>query len=249
MAEGYIYVMFSPELPHCLKIGQTTREPSVRAKELSGTSTPVPFRILMQWRVSDVVAAELAAHNALREKRTASNREFFHIAGPEAIDQVGAAITPYLLSKLDDSLLKQITNACDEIALKYFSRDIRTEPPTPTDSDLVRELSHELRTMAENAAIRLVADSNDPRTILSAINLVDCYFEGPIHINNSPQSLSFLFGHSVGLLTYMMNPDSLINVGSDYVLPSVFNIIANISRTASNVMDQENKAINLDANP
>ena len=244
MAAGYIYVMFSPELPHCLKVGQTTREPGVRAKELSGTSTPVPFRILMQWRVSDVAAAESAAHHGLREKRVASNREFFHISGPEAIDQVGAAIRPYLLTELDASLLEQITTACDQIAHKYFRRDIRSDLPTPTGADALRELSDELRTMAVNSATNLLAESNDPRAILSALEVVDLYFEGPIHMNNSPQSLSYLFRHSVGLLTYMMNPDAYLMIGSNYVAPSVFNLIANISRTASNVMEQENDDLN-----
>ena len=249
MAAGYIYVMFSPELPHCLKIGQTTREPGVRAKELSGTSTPVPFRVLMQWHVNDVAAAEAAAHNALRDKRVASNREFFHITGPEAIDQVGVAIRPYLLTELDTSLLEEITTACDQIAHKYFRRDIRSDPQTPTDTDTLRELSDQLRDMAVNSATKLVAESNDPRTILSALDVVDLYFEGPIHMSNSPQSLSYLFSHAVGLLTYMMNPDAYLMIGSNYVAPSVFIIIANISRTASNVMEQENADLNADVNP
>lgn len=247
MPTGFIYVMFMPELPHCLKIGQTTREPGLRAKELSGTSTPVPFRILMQWRVNDLSAAEAAAHNALREKRVASNREFFHVTGPEAIEQVGAAIRPYLHTQLDTALIEQITNACHQIAHKYLCRDIRLDPPTPTDEDTFRELSEQLRTTVTNFATNLLAESNNPRTILSVIDIVDLYFEGPIHMNNSPQSLLSLFCHSIGLLTFMMNPDSYLMAGSNFVAPSVFDIISNISRTASNVMEQENAILNLKA--
>jgi hypothetical protein len=118
---GYIYIMFMPEMPHCLKVGCTAREPRVRATELSGTATPLPFRVLMQWSVSDKEAAEQAAHNALGDARLAENREFFRIHAPEAIHIVGQAIIPFLVKCIDPDLEQRIRTACAETRIPASS--------------------------------------------------------------------------------------------------------------------------------
>jgi len=76
---GYIYVLTNAALgTDIFKVGMTTKEPEERAKQLSSSSgVPVPFLVADQWSVSDIRAAEKAAHSALRQYRINEAREFF----------------------------------------------------------------------------------------------------------------------------------------------------------------------------
>lgn len=242
MAPGYIYIMFMPELPYCLKVGQTTRDPEVRAKELSGTSSPLPFRVLMQWHVTDVVAAEVAAHESLSAHRIASDREFFRISCPQAIECVGKAVRPFLWSHFEKALLDDIASACNSVSDKYFRYDRRSKPPIQIDANMFSNLSEQLHEMVLWEATQLIEESNDPRVILSILNIVDLYFEGPFCEENSPEALLSHFFHDVRLITFMMRRDMYLSMGSNYVAPSVLDIITNLSHTITNVMAEENNA-------
>jgi hypothetical protein len=240
MASGYIYIMFMPELPHCLKVGQTTRDPEVRAKELSGTSSPLPFRVLMQWHVTNVDAAEKAAHESLAAQRVASDREFFRVSCPQAIERIGKAVRPFLWSHLDKALLDDIASACNSVSDKYFRYDRRSKPQIQIDTNIFSNLSEQLHKRVLWDATQLIEESNDPRVILSILNIVDLYFEGPFCEENSPEALLSHFFHDVELITFMMKRHVYWVIGSNYVAPSVLDIITNLSRTITNVMIEEN---------
>jgi len=56
---GYIYILFNPVYPDCVKIGKTTRLAAYRAAELSkNTSVPKPFKVewsrYIEYYLSDV---------------------------------------------------------------------------------------------------------------------------------------------------------------------------------------------------
>lgn len=56
---GYIYVLINPSMDGLVKIGKTTRDPSGRAKELSGaTGVPSPFLLAYETLIGDCSAAE-----------------------------------------------------------------------------------------------------------------------------------------------------------------------------------------------
>jgi hypothetical protein len=43
---GFVYVLINPSLPSYVKIGKTTKDPSIRAAELSSaTGVPTPFYV------------------------------------------------------------------------------------------------------------------------------------------------------------------------------------------------------------
>lgn len=75
--EGYVYVMKNESLPNTYKIGGTVRDPEVRAKELSNTSVPTPYKVICSQKVNDWWLVEKEIHKALSEFRVSSNREFF----------------------------------------------------------------------------------------------------------------------------------------------------------------------------
>jgi hypothetical protein len=77
LSNAYIYVLGNSIMPDLYKIGWTERSPEERAKELSYTGLPEPFKVLYSktTNLSDVVEKEI--HEELDEYRYRSDREFF----------------------------------------------------------------------------------------------------------------------------------------------------------------------------
>lgn len=96
---AYVYVMrCHAHAENLFKVGFTDRDPEVRAKELSAsTSAPSPFVVLRAWAVTEGRLAEQAAHAALGAVRLSTNREFFHTPYVELQALLEGAIQPWVL--------------------------------------------------------------------------------------------------------------------------------------------------------
>ncbi|GAB3933455.1 hypothetical protein GCM10027614_04380 [Micromonospora vulcania] len=67
---GVIYILANQYMPGLLKIGQTTRDPETRVREISrATGVPADFEIIYDEIVSDVDAAEAMIHTQLAASR------------------------------------------------------------------------------------------------------------------------------------------------------------------------------------
>jgi hypothetical protein len=80
MYPGYIYVLQNRAFgSYVVKIGLTTREPSIRAREIYSGSTgvPMPFDIAVAYSVADCKLAEKLTHRRLTAYRLNRRREFF----------------------------------------------------------------------------------------------------------------------------------------------------------------------------
>lgn len=90
MAVGYIYILSNKSMPGLVKIGRTDRQPEDRARELSTTGVPTPFRIEYSIFVQDSVASEANVHKILEKRgcRRSQMREFFELSVQEAIELV-----------------------------------------------------------------------------------------------------------------------------------------------------------------
>ena len=80
--------MSNPAHPGLLKIGQTSKDPLVRRKELSTTGVPEEFVIEYQALVSDYRRQEKLIHQKLSKVRHSDRKEFFSISVPEAINTI-----------------------------------------------------------------------------------------------------------------------------------------------------------------
>ncbi len=81
MAAGYIYALINPSLEGLIKIGQTTRDPTDRGRDLSSsTAAPTPFVLAFDVYVEDCSEAEAYLHTLLQRRgyRVSENREFFN---------------------------------------------------------------------------------------------------------------------------------------------------------------------------
>ena len=81
MNPGYIYILQNKSFGNNLiKIGKTTREPNIRAEELSGASgIPEKFHVSYACQVADCSLAEKEVHHILQSYRSNKKREFFVI--------------------------------------------------------------------------------------------------------------------------------------------------------------------------
>lgn len=92
--EGYIYILRN-DATNLLKIGKTTREPTVRAQEISATTgVPFPFVVAYSVFVNDCDLLERLIHFHLDQYRTNKKREFFDITLDLAIKEIETFIKP-----------------------------------------------------------------------------------------------------------------------------------------------------------
>ncbi len=89
--KGSVYLLVSAsavdyEGVPLLKIGATTDDPHIRAKQISAaTAAPTPFVVAYYRRVSDCTAVESALHDLFDGERVNSGREFFRVPLHRAI--------------------------------------------------------------------------------------------------------------------------------------------------------------------
>ena len=76
---GWVYAFRNPNHKKMMfKIGETSRDPFVRAQELSSsTGVPIPFQVVYFIGVRDRRPAEGFVHSQLRQYRISQSKEFF----------------------------------------------------------------------------------------------------------------------------------------------------------------------------
>lgn len=80
MQYGFVYVLTNEYMPGICKIGCTARSPTMRARELSGsTGVPGDFTLCYYAEVCNFEKVERAIHSALSGLRVNCRREFFSI--------------------------------------------------------------------------------------------------------------------------------------------------------------------------
>ena len=76
-SKGYIYILENDEMPGLYKVGWTERSADERAKELSGTGLPTPYKVAYSKSTNLTADIEKTIHKNLDYCRLRSNREFF----------------------------------------------------------------------------------------------------------------------------------------------------------------------------
>ena len=99
---GYIYILDNKSLPNMLKIGFTCKSAFERAKQLSNTSIPFPFKVRYLARVRKPEKVEEDVHQKLDKYRVTGNREFFQVSLEAAVETIENCAT--YLKKQDSSV-------------------------------------------------------------------------------------------------------------------------------------------------
>jgi hypothetical protein len=110
---GWVYVLTNRAMPGLVKIGYSTKDPALRARELEGTGQPLPFMLVFDVVVFDPRDVEQEVHRLLAGCHEA--KEFFRTSPADAIDTIRSAIktlgkTP-LLESIEQSTAEFVAEA------------------------------------------------------------------------------------------------------------------------------------------
>jgi len=101
-AKGYVYILSNPSYGNLFKVGMTTKDPQVRADELSElTAVPTPFKVEYSVYVEHCSVTEVLTHKMLQERgyRISKNREFFNAPLKEIKKVITRYKKPPVISK------------------------------------------------------------------------------------------------------------------------------------------------------
>ena len=77
---GFIYIMSNPLHPDVVKIGQSSKDPNERRKELGTTGVLEEFVLEYRALTENYVSLEKEIHRHLASVRARKDREFFKIS-------------------------------------------------------------------------------------------------------------------------------------------------------------------------
>jgi hypothetical protein len=88
---GWVYVLTNRAMAGLVKIGFSTKDPSLRAAELEGTGLPHPFEVVFDVLVIEPQAVEQAVHKLLKAQH--ESKEFFKTDPAAAARAIREAIS------------------------------------------------------------------------------------------------------------------------------------------------------------
>jgi len=84
--KGWVYVITNKAMPGLVKIGYSTKDPAIRAKELNHTGSPHPYLVEYEQLIEEPFQVEQKTHKLLVSKLEA--KEWFRCSPEEAISAI-----------------------------------------------------------------------------------------------------------------------------------------------------------------
>lgn len=182
--KGYVYILINPAFAGFVKIGKTTKNPEVRAREVSsGTGVPAPYAVAWDVLVDDCDQVERVIHQQLAPARARKDREFFALPLKRAIAVASSIAAPFECNDEESLPLRAEDSAADMIlsdappvevsasdkaanliaAWKTAYPDARGAKFLEKHSDFCRALAQRILALGEDIEISF----NDSSTIFS----------------------------------------------------------------------------------
>jgi hypothetical protein len=83
---GWVYVIRNKAMPGLVKVGFSTKDPTLRAKELANTGTPHPYEVIYDALVEEPRRVEASVHSFLHMHR--EGREWFRCSAAVAVNAI-----------------------------------------------------------------------------------------------------------------------------------------------------------------
>jgi hypothetical protein len=129
MGGGYVYILTNSAMPGIVKIGSTKLSPEARARQLSTTGVPAPFRVIAYQKVEDELRVERELQSLFSKQRVHPRREFYETTIEEAQAALlrfsdGGLVTPALDAPLPPRTSPQSTSNTNAsvLGLPYWTR-------------------------------------------------------------------------------------------------------------------------------
>jgi len=81
--KGWIYIISNPAMPGLIKVGHSTKDPELRARELNHTGSPHPYIVEYEMLIEEPFRVEQQVHKALVSVR--EGKEWFRCLAEEAV--------------------------------------------------------------------------------------------------------------------------------------------------------------------
>jgi hypothetical protein len=155
---GWVYVITNKAMPDLVKVGFSTKDPKVRADELSHTGVPYPYIVEYDVVVEEPYRIEQRVHSKLFAVREA--KEWFRCSVAEAISAVQGVAGEGILLERFRCFVAEPISAVQGVLLKTVTQI--TEDATPSQED---QLLDEKLVVDSTATIRAaVASAKHIRT-------------------------------------------------------------------------------------
>lgn len=128
---GWVYVMTNPAMPGLVKVGFSTKDPKIRAKELDGTGLPYPYNVAYDALLEGPRQIEIGVHRELRQHHEA--KEFFRVSVEVAVQALERVVAQQGKSVLLSSSVFHISSA-ERAASNILCKATTTRPPTQTNN-------------------------------------------------------------------------------------------------------------------
>jgi hypothetical protein len=97
---GWVYVITTKAMPHLVKIGFSTKDPALRARELAHTGSPHPYEVAYDVLVRGPRGAERLIHAKLSHLR--EGKEWFKCSVADAVEAIRVALSDGVLMEQGD---------------------------------------------------------------------------------------------------------------------------------------------------
>ena len=95
--KGWVYVISNKAMPGLVKVGHSTKDPELRAKELDNTGSPHSYLVEYWMLIEDPYEIEQKTHRQLSSKREA--KEWFKCTVEEAVIAIKQIAGSHVLSE------------------------------------------------------------------------------------------------------------------------------------------------------
>ena len=162
--DGFIYILSNPEFKG-LKIGQSSKHPEERRKELSSeTGVPAPYKIEYYAFVENYESVERQIHSKLDSHRPRKYKEHFTCSVPEAIiviEDIANVKYKEVFYKSTEEILIEKKRQEAEItrvkALKEEERILKEKEIKKREEDRERQILREQEVQIEQERLRSIA--------------------------------------------------------------------------------------------
>jgi hypothetical protein len=119
--KGWVYIITNKAMPDLIKVGFSTKDPELRAREFGGTHSPHPYIVEYEVLVNNPYKYEQLAHKELESYR--ENKEWFRCG----LEQGISAIRDVIGTELINEDIKHINRQEIEESIKQKEREEKKE--------------------------------------------------------------------------------------------------------------------------
>jgi len=141
--KGWVYVISNKAMPGLIKVGYSSKDPELRAKELNNTGSPYSYIVEYDMLIDEPFQIEQRVHKLLAAKR--KGKEWFECSAEEAVDAIQKIA--------DGSFISQTFKKADTERVDALRRQREEEGATRCEQDIKKR---QIEEQAQNKELQIL---------------------------------------------------------------------------------------------